>query len=424
MRGSTFVAAILAASIAGVGVLGAQEAPPSAPPEREGYGGTPDEVAPFRGVEPARRFFVEPQLYRGPGRDDPPPADLDRVVIGLITPLSGYDAVAGRRIREAVGLAIDRANAEGGFGDAKLPFAAVVRDEGARWGQAGDALVDLVDEDGAWAVLGGYEDANSHVVSRVVLKVQVANVNTSGTDPTLTEHNIPWVLRNRPDDRQTAIRLLRKVYREDGRKRAILFRANDRYGRTGVKEFVDAARRHGHPVPLETRYDASETDWASRIERIRAAKPDAVVLWGRPGPTGAALRALREAGIDLPCYGPDRLVDPRFLAEAGKAAEGFTFTYPFDPASCGAEWEAFRAAYRQRTGEEPLADAAYAYDGTRMIVAAIREAGLNRARIMDALNARTTFVGVTGTARFDVTMNNVSKMTIGRVEIGRFVIGK
>ncbi len=149
-----------------------------------------------------------------------------------------------------------------------------------------------------------------------MLKVQVANVNTAGTDPTLTEHNVPWVMRNRPDDRQTAIRMLRKIYVEDGRKRAILFRANDRYGRAGVKEFTDSARRLGHPVPLETRYEANETDWASRIERIKAAKPDAIVFWGRPGPSGTALRALRDAGIDLPCYGPDRLADPRFVEAA------------------------------------------------------------------------------------------------------------
>lgn len=422
MRGILLVGAVLVA--AGAGVLQAQEAPQEPPAGRERYGGTPGEVAPFRAIEPARRFFVEPQLFRGPGRDDPPPPDLRRVAIGLITPLGGYDAVAGKRIQRAVELAIDHANAEGGYGDSKLPFAVVVKDEGARWGQAADALVGLVEEDGAWAVLGGYEDANSHVLSRVVLKVQVPLVNTAGPDPTLTEHNIPWVARNRPDDRQTALRLLRKVYREDGRKRAILFRANDRYGRTGVAEFVDSARRYGHPIPLETRYDTNESDWATRIERIRAAKPDAIVFWGRPGPTGTALRAIREAGIDLPCYGPDRLVDPRFLAAAGKAAEGFTFVYPFDPAACGSAWETFRAAYVERTGEEPYVDAAYAYDGARMIVAAIRKAGLNRARIMDALNANATYEGVTGIARFDVTMNNVSKMTIGHVEDGRFVIGR
>lgn len=420
MRRAAVFACAAALAAAGAGTLVAQEAPSG----RERYGGTPEEVAPFRDVQPARWFFVEPQIYRGPGREDPPPEGLTKVVIGLIVPMSAYDGVAGRRIRAAVEMAIEHANAEGGFGPSKMPFALAVRDEGAKWGQAGDAMVDLVEEDGAWVVMGGYEDQNSHVVTRVVLKVQVPNVNTAGTDPTLTEHNIPWVIRNRPDDRQTAIRMLRKIYKEDGRKRAILFRSNDRYGRTGVKEFMDSARRYGYPIPLETRFEMNETDWATRIRRIQAANPDAIVFWGRPSPTGAALRALRDAGIDLPCYGADRLVDPRFVEAAGRAAEGFTFTYPFDPAAVGEPWEKFRAEYVARTGEEPYADAAYAYDGARMTIAAIRRAGLNRPRILDELTKEPTYTGVTGTARFDPTMNNVSKMTIGHVENGRFVIGK
>lgn len=416
---SAFAGGVVA--IVAAGALSAEDAPFSG---RERYGGTPEEVAPFRDVEPARRFFVEPQIFRGPGREDEAAPDLSRVVIGLIAPLGGPDAPCGRAMLRGVEMALAEENAAGGFGPRKLPFAVVVRDEGAKWGQAGDAVVELVEDEGAWAVIGAYEDANSHVMSRIVLKVQVPMINTAGPDPTLSEHNIPWVTRMRPDDRQTSLLLLRKVFRDDGRKRVVLFRANDRYGRTGVKEFTDAARRYGHPVPLEVRFQNDESDWSARIERLRAAGPDAIVVWGRPEPTAAALRALRAAGIDVPCYGPDRLVDPRFLAAAGPAAEGFTFTYPFDPRKGGAGWDAFRKAYVAKHGEEPLADAAYAYDGAKFIVAGLRAAGLNRPRLNDALTAKPTYEGVTGTARFDTTMNNVSKMVLGRVKDGRFVFGE
>lgn len=424
MRKLAFTLSVLAGAFACVSTLSAQESPDKPLSGRERYGGTPEEVAPFRDVEPGRRFFILPQIFRGPGREDAPPADLTRVVIGLVAPLSGPDAPCGTNMIHGAELAIAEANAAGGFGEKKLPFEIVVKNEGARWGQAGDAMVDLVEDDGAWAILGAYEDTNSHVMSRVVLKIQTPMVNTTGPDPTLTEHNIPWVLRNRPDDRQTAMRLLKKVFREDKRKRVVLFRANDRYGRTGVKEFMDAARRYGHPVPLEVRFDVKETDWAARIERLKAADADAIVMWGRPVPTGAALRALRDAGITVPCYGADRIVDPRFLETAGKAAEGFTFTYPFDPRTGGKGWDAFRTAFKAKYGDEPLADAAFAYDGARMVIDGLRAAGLNRPRLLDAMTANPTYEGVTGTARFDITMNNVSKMILGHVENGRFVFGE
>lgn len=417
------LALIVAAACAGAGsqALRAQEKAGDAPPAP--YGETPDDLVPFRAVEPARRYFTKAPEFRGPGREDPAPAGLTSVKVGLVAPLSGPDEAQGRRMRQGVELAFADANAAGGFGADKLPFEAVAVDEGVRWGQAGDALVDLVDRDGVWAVIGAYEDANSHVMTRVVLKVQVANVNTAGVDPTLTEHNVPWVLRVRPDDRRTSYRLVRKVFVEDKRTRVVMFRANDRYGRTGVAEFIDAARRLHHPVPLEVRYEAADGDFASRIERIREANADAIVVWGRPGPTGTAVRALRAAGITAQIYAPDRVADPAYVQTAGAAAEGTIFTYPMDPRTGGRGWDDFRKRYSERFGEEPDATAAFAYDGATMVVQAVRRTGLNRPRIRDELYAPRTYDGVTGTIKFDATQNDVSPVILGRVTKGRFVFG-
>jgi len=172
---------------------------------------------------------------------------------------------------------------------------------------------------------------------------------------------------------------------------------------------------------LETRYETSEADWAARMERIRALRPDAVVMWGRPGPTGAAVKALRAAGIDCAVYGPDRAVGPGFVEAAGAAAEGFVFTYPMDPRSGGEGWSEFRDRYIERFGEVPDATASFAYDATQMLVAATRKVGLNRVLIRDALYELRRVEGVSGTIRFDTTQNNVSPVILGHIERGRLV---
>ena len=76
--------------------------------------------------------------------------------------------------------------------------------------------------------------------------------------------------------------------------------------------------------------------------------------------------------------------------------------------------------YRERFSEEPNAFSAHAYDGTNLIIAAIRAAGLNRPRIRDALFANKSFAGVTGTIEFDSTQNNVRKPWLVEVKSGRF----
>lgn len=420
MRRLALAAAAAACVVAAGPALLAQDAP-----KPETYGDTPEPLAPYhRAGEPARRFFTVAPEFRGPGREDPVPADLAAVRVGVIAPLTGPDARAGERMIRGVRMALDEANAAGGWGARKVPFEAVVIDEGLRWGQAGDGIVSLVTDHDAVALVGAYEDANTHVMTRVVLKSQITIVNTAGVDPTLTEHMIPWVLRVRADDRQVSYRLVRKVFEEDRRTRVVMFRANDRYGRTGTREFVDAARRLGHPVPLEVRYEAGDADFAARLERIRAARPDAIVVWGRAGPTGAAVRALRLAGIDAPVYAPDRVADDAFVEAAGSASEGVVFAYPMDPRKGGAGWAGFRERWRARWNEEPDATAAFAYDGARMIVEAVRKAGPNRWRVRDALFAPRTFDGVTGTIRFDATQNARNVPVLGRVEKARFVFGE
>jgi branched-chain amino acid transport system substrate-binding protein len=413
--------AVRAAALLVLAGAAASSAQDTAAPKQH-YGDTPEELVPHRQAgEPYRRLFTEPPTFRGPGADLPEPKGLDAVRIGVLAPLTGEDSAAGERMQNGIALAIDEANAAGGFRPG-VPFRTIVRDENLAWGAAGNAAVDMVYEDGVWALLGALEDGASHILTRVVLKLETPMVNTAGTDPTLTEHAIPWLVRMRPDDRQTCYALAKRIFVTEHRERVAVFRANDRYARAGIGEFSDAARRLRHPVLLEERFESKDTSWDAQIGRIRDVRPDAIVVWGRAATAGRAVKALRAAGLTQPVYGPERLADEAFVAAAGDAAEGVICTYPFDPRRADTAWTEFAARYRTRFGRDPDPFASYAYDGTRYLLQAIRDAGLNRVRIRERLFAHETWDGVTGTVRFDTTRNDVVPSLIGRVEHGKFVI--
>jgi branched-chain amino acid transport system substrate-binding protein len=407
--------AAVALALAGIAPLFAQD--------REGddrYGETPEALRPFRrGGEPERRFFTEAPEFRGPGREAAAPV-VDAVRLGVLAPAGGPGAGRGRRMQNGIDLAVADANGAGGFAPG-VPFELLVRAENESWGAAADAAVDLATRYGVWGFLGALEDEASHVVTRVILKLEVPMVNTSGSDPTLTEHNIPWLVRVRPDDRQACYALAQRIVRTDGHRRIVVFRENSRYARVGIAEFVDATRRLGHPVALAVRFEAHEASWSGPLARIERAEPDAIVVWGGAAVCGRVVRALRAAGLEQPVYSSDRLTDPAFVAAAGAAAEGVVVTLPFDPRKTEGRWETFRKRYRARFGTEPDAVAGAAYDGASLLIAAVREAGLNRPRIRDALFARRAYDGVTGTIRFDRTQNDVSGVSLGRIRSGRVV---
>ncbi len=98
------------------------------------YANTPTELLPYREFrEPYKIFFTEPQPFLGPGREKSPPPDLEDVRIGFLGPIEGSrDAPLGRRMLQGATLALEHANAEGGYNG--LPFVMVTRNDLGSWG--------------------------------------------------------------------------------------------------------------------------------------------------------------------------------------------------------------------------------------------------------------------------------------------------
>ena len=74
---------------------------------------------------------------------------------------------------------------------------------------------------------------------------------------------------------------------------------------------------------------------------------------------------------------------------------------------------------RRSFGEKPEQFASLAYDAMNALLESICRAGLNRARIHDALAQIYEYDGVTGRMVFDPNQKNVSPMYLGTVRDGK-----
>jgi ABC-type branched-subunit amino acid transport system substrate-binding protein len=214
-----------------------------------------------------------------------------------------------------------------------------------------------------------------------------------------------------------------RIYKKDNHSRVAVIRANNRYGRVGLKIFSESATRTGNPVIIEERFSDGESDFSSQLERIKKTSPDAILVWGNALESALILKQLRAMGMKQPVYGSDRMVNPEFLSTAGPLAEGIVTTCQYNPESDNAALKAFRANYIKRYGQEPDVFAAHAYDGMNIIIGSIRKAGLNRALIRDLLTDMKTFQnynGVTGKIVFDGTWNDVGPIFMAEVSNGKF----
>ncbi len=383
------------------------------------YSGLPRELWPYRNIEPYQRFFDTRMPFRGPGRDYPPPPDLKSLKVGLLhSPKSGPNWERSMRTREGIVLAFEEANRARPPG--QLPFELVEKEGVAQWGGAGNLTAEFADL-GMLAFLGTFDGAEAHVALRVTLKTEVVMVNTSDPDPTLTETMIPWLIRVFPDQRLEEARLAELIVRRYGCKRIAILREGDRYGRLGVHTFMNFARRLGAPAVQELLFAPGGKDIQHQEEAIKDSQPDAIFFVGEPADIGRFAKQFRQDGIKARFFGTGLLMDASFLENAGAAADGLTITYFYDPARTDPLWTGFVARFKARWGHEPDALAAYAYDGTQILLSAIDRAGPNRWRIRDQVCNLDYYQGVTGWMRFDGSGNNISPVRVVRFEHGRWV---
>ena len=412
--------------------------PPGQTPDRTvaPYAGEPEDLLPFaKFSQPYDVNYVQPNRYFGAGRDIPDPTDITEVRIGFIGPIAKQaDQVFGLRMLHGAQLAIDEANARGGYGG--KPFKLMVHDDynnwqlgseygperptdSAIWGSASDEAVKMIYDEKDWAIFGSISSETTHIILRVALRAEIPIVNSASTDPTIPETYIPWYFTDIQDDRVQDLTLARHIFTELGLKRVALLRLNNRYGRLGVPKFRDAARRLGHPVVIEQKFLPGDTDFRRALRIIQDSRADGIVVWADEAQAAGILKQMRELGMKQRVFGSYRTLGDELLTEAGPAAEGFEAVFPYDPTRTDPRWTGFEQRYAAQFNEKPEQFAALAFDAMNALLDSICRAGLNRARIHDALSQIYEYDGVTGHMVFDPNNKNVSPMFLGTVRDGK-----
>ena len=242
------------------------------------FGGVAKEFRPFSNIEPYQHYFVTRMPFLGPGRDYPTPTDLKSLKIGLIdSPRYGANWNRSVATRAGIVLAIEEANRERQRGE--LPFELVEHEGIAQWGGAANLAAQLADEK-VLGYLGMVDGTDAHVALRVTLKTEIVMVNTSDPDPTLTETQIPWLLRVLPDQRQEEAKLADLIVHKCGCTRIAILRAGDRFARVGAHMFIDFVRRLGCPAVQELLFSPGKNDIAYQLAAIKDAQPDAIFFLG------------------------------------------------------------------------------------------------------------------------------------------------
>jgi branched-chain amino acid transport system substrate-binding protein len=390
--------------------------------------------------------------YSGPGRDANHDLPGLEIKIGFLAALTGPHQDEGKALLQAAQLAIEDETASPLPEGRRITIAP--RDQSGQWGRTSNEVVHLVYEDQAVAIITSLDGRSAHLAEQVGNKVGIPVVTLS-SDPTTTQINLPWIFRLGPTDAQQAHAFAQDIYVTRKLKQVILITENDHDGRVGGEQFEKAARELNAPPVIQLAIDPDDRNSDSVHKQISAQKPDAVVFWAGHESAARIVPLFRSKFPAAPVYLCQEAAQGRFLELAPKHCKCQDRGSPMsdEPASntsatapdAGTEtsssprvadslnadenniWivtprlaesplrENFEKRYRARAGDLPTPAAAQAYDAVRLLAAALRRSGPNRARLRDALAELSSYTGASGLISFDRAGNDLTDVTLVRL---------
>jgi branched-chain amino acid transport system substrate-binding protein len=319
----------------------------------------------------------------------------DPYVVGAAGPWKqGY----GMQNLQGIQLAADEINKAGGINGHALSV--ISRDDAGDGAEAAKIAQQFVANKQISAVIG-HVNSSGMLSAAHVYDGELAAVATSATSPDLTGIS-SWVFRVISSDSLNGIALANfaSKFGQRGTASVAVLYENNTYGRG----LADSFRRsfHGEIVSLDP-INADLPSAEPYIAFLKTRKPKLVFVAGRVASGLKILQEARRQGFNPVFVGGDGwqgILADTVTSEG--AYIGMSFT-PEDPSPAA---RTFVAAFKKKFNATPDAHAALAYDATKLVAQALKEAGPDRKAVRNylrSLNRETAYAGLTGPAYFEDT---------------------
>ena len=305
------------------------------------------------------------------------------VVFGAILPLSGLFSTLGPPERDAVTMAVEKINGEGGFevgGQRYRLELKVLDDESspATVGVSDYRQLVQVDQVPVLVIADGTRNYGS-LFQRYPLPV--LNILDSTYPSILDVNKHIFLLRSdTPAYVPGAVYYLKNVLHKS--RIGFIGSAADPYS-AGIETWVKkAAASYGAEVVASVNYPAGTTNFASFIQTVMAAKPDAIYLGGVTQEVLPVAKQLYQAGVrDLPVVHNSgatptqakQIIGEQLYNEVMAQNYDFAGTLPETTDTAGAK--AFYKEFLARFHEYPDDLTMWAYDAPFVVVEAMKRAG-------------------------------------------------
>ena len=363
--------------------------------------------------------------------------DGDTIILGSAISLTGKYSTNGIHAQNGYELAVSRINEMGGVkvGDQTYKLKIVYYDDESTPARGAQLAERLIQQDGVKFMLGPYSSGLTKAIAPVTEKYKVPMVEAEGASRSLFTQGYKYlfaVLSTSEQYLASAIELAAEIAVKQGKKPSDVTIAaafeNDPFSldiRAGV--FEDA-ERYGMKVVIDDKLPRDLNDMTATLTKVKALKPDLLVVSGHSKGAATAARQIKELQITTPMIAMTHCEAAKVIDKFGPSTNGFlcptqwaeTLTYSDTYFGTAAQYdELFKATF------EGYKNVPYQAAQASAAVLVWKEAferanSFDTEALRDAL-AATDMNTFYGAIRFAPEGNNIAKpMVLRQIQNGEF----
>lgn len=335
------------------------------------------------------------------------------IKIGIPIGLSGANSVVAPSVVQAAELAVEEINAKGGVLGRKLQLE--VADDASGAAGAQKAFDSLIYQKKVDALISMETSAARNAGLPIVSRGKVPYIYTSFYEGKSCN---PYMFVNAWVPDQQVAPVVDFFMKSKNAKSFFLIGSDYAFGR-GMLDFTKSyITKKGGKVLGEEYLPMDGSDWTAVINKLKAAKPDAIVTSTAGGAPNVTLtKQLRAAGINLP-YG-NLAVDEGTAKDMGADAEGMVISGSYLTNIDSQKNKEFLASMKQKFGSNlktPNDLSVPQYEAVYLYKAAVEKAGTTAAdKVIPAL-ATVSFEGPRGLIQMNKQRHAPLTMYLGQVQ--------
>ncbi len=342
----------------------------------------------------------------------------DTIILGAAVSLTGKYSTNGEHTKNGYNMAVDRINDMGGVtvGGKSYKFDIIYYDDESDSSRAAQLAERLIKQDGVHYMLGPYSSGLTKAMAPVTEENKIPMVEANGASRSLFTKGYKYlfaVLSAANQYLEVAIDLA--VEKNGGQPVNIAMAfEQDAFSQDVRIGVVEAAERTGSTITIDDKLPKELNDMAATLAKVKATKPDVLVVSGHSKGALTAIRQISEMQVDVPMLAMTHCDASKLAKQHGKNSEY---------ALCAAQWhktlsysdeffgdgEQYDKEFTEIYGYAPPYQAAESSAALLVYKAAFEKAdSLDKDKIRDAL-AQTDMQTFYGNIKFSDTGQNIAK---------------